>query len=341
MIKYAHFYGKLDKTPLWFGKLVNYEFWPIWLFYFPISFYIIYLAIKARSATFFANVNPCIKDSGIYKYSKWSVLQHIPCEYKPKGQIIQQGDLTDKIIQDFTFPLIAKPDMGERGKGVALIQDATELKNYAVSIQQNFILQEYCDFPEEAAIFYVRKPSEKKGRITSFATKEFLSVIGDGKSTVFDLMSSSFRARLQIHRQKEDFLKTVPAKGEKLILEVIGNHSRGTRFINANHLISEPLTDVFDQISKSIPDFFYGRYDLKFKNISDLEAGKNFKIVELNGINSEPAHIYDQSTGLFNAYKDCLKHYTYIYEISEENSKAGHQRSHFWPFWKSVIRHST
>lgn len=331
------YFKKTNTTPDWYGKLVNYEYWPMWLFYFPISFYLIYLALKARSLTFFTNVNPCIKDSGIYRYSKFAVLQHIPHEYKPKGILIKQGEFSDSKIKNFTFPLIAKPDMGERGKGVELIQDVVALKNYANNKHYDFIIQEYCDFQEEAAVFYVRKPSEKKGRITSFTTKKFLEVIGDGQSTIYRLMSSSFRAKLQIHRQKPDFLNTVPEKGEIIKIEVIGNHNRGTRFINSNHLISNKLTDVFDQISKSVPNFFYGRYDLKFSNLQDLESGKNFQIVELNGINSEPVHIYDQSTGLMQAYKDCFYHYHKMYEISLENNKAGYKRTNFLPFWKSIF----
>lgn len=328
---------KKNTTPVWFGKLVNYEYWPIWLFYFPISFYIIYLACKAKSTTYFTNVNPNIKHSGLFRYSKFGVLQHIPDEYKPKGILIKQGEFSDLKIHGFTFPIITKPDMGERGKGVALIQDIYALKKYVANNPGDFIIQEYCDFQEEAAVFYIRKPSEKKGRITSFTTKKFLEVTGEGKSTICQLMSSSFRAKLQIHRQKPEFLNTIPQKGEKIKIEAIGNHNRGTRFINANHLITDQLTDVFDQISQCIPDFFYGRYDLKYTNLSDLESGKNFQIVELNGINSEPVHIYDQSTGLILAYKDFFKHYHDMYEISVENKKAGHKRIEFWSFWKSIF----
>lgn len=327
----------LPKMPLWLGKLLNYEYWPIGLFYIPIGIYIFCLALKARSLTFFTNVNPFIKDSGIYRYSKFGVLQFISDAFKPKGILIKNRDKLDAIEEVFTFPLIAKPDMGERGKGVALISDMSALKEYAYNIHQDFIIQEYCDWPNEAAIFYIRKPSEAKGRITSFTTKEFLTVTGDGQRTIGQLMSYTFRAKLQIYRQTPEFLNTIPRLDEVVKIEAIGNHNRGTRFINANHLISEVLTEVFDQISTSIPGFYYGRYDLKFNDLKDLEIGKNFKIVELNGINSEPVHIYDQTTGLWNAYRDFFEHIRYMYQISQENYKLGFKRSNAWTFWSAVF----
>jgi hypothetical protein len=60
-------------------------------------------------------------------------------------------------------------------------------------------------------------------------------------------------------------------------------------------------------------------------------------IVELNGINSEPVHIYDQKTGIFKAYKDFFKHMRYMYEISEENKQLGLTRTNGLIFWKSIF----
>lgn len=115
-------YVKPNKTPIWIGKIVNYEYWPIWLFYIPIGLYITYLAVKARSVTFFTSVNPCIKDSGIIRYSKFGVLAHISEAYKPQGILVKIGDDLDDVHDEFSFPLIAKPDMGERGKGVTILE---------------------------------------------------------------------------------------------------------------------------------------------------------------------------------------------------------------------------
>ncbi len=329
--------AKPNITPFWLGKLVNYEYWPIWLFYIPIGLYIAYLAAKARSATFFTGVNPVIKDSGIIRYSKFSILKMIPDGCKPIGTLIKSGEIVKSLPNFLTFPVIVKPDMGERGKGVTIISNINELQKYSKKIAQDFIIQAYCDFPEEAAIFYVRKPSETKGRITSFTTKEFLHVIGDGCQNIGQLMSKTFRSRLQMPRLSQEFLQRIPEEGEYVKIEAIGNHNRGTRFINSNHLISEKLVNVFDDISKNLEGFYYGRYDLKFNTLAELDEGKNFKIVELNGINSEPVHIYDQSTGLVNAYRDFFIHMRYMYEISLENKAKGLMRTPAIKFWRSIF----
>ncbi len=326
-----------NSMPLWLGKVLNYEYWPIWFFYLPIGIYITYLAVKARSATFFTRVNPCIKDSGIIRYSKFELLKHIPDDFKPKGVRMTSFENPVELPAFLSFPLIVKPDMGERGKGVALIRKNSELQEYAMMIGQNFIMQEFCNFPREAAVFYVRKPSERKGKITSLTTKEFLYVVGDGQNSIEELMSKTFRARLQIGRMSQETLKRIPENNEYIQIEPIGNHNRGTRFINSNHLISEKLVDVFDGISKNISGFYYGRYDLKFNTFEELEDGKNFKIVELNGINSEPVHIYDQSTGLFNAYRDFFTHMRYMYEISEENKANGVANTPVVKFWRGIF----
>lgn len=328
---------KLNKTPIWFGKLVNYEYWPIWLFYIPLTIYLICLAFKARSFTFFTSVNPVIKDSGSINYSKYSILSHIPDQLKPKGILIKSTDINEVILESLAFPLVAKPDMGERGKGVVIIKNSDQLRSYAQSICQDYILQEYCDLPYEAGIFYIRKPSEKQGKITSFTTKEFLSVEGNGVHDINALMSQSFRAKLQIKKQSKEFLAIIPPKGKIIKVESIGNHNRGTKFINSNHLISLELTNVFDNIAQKIDGFYYGRFDLKYKTFEGLEKGEDIKIVELNGVNSEPTHLYDQSTGLWNAYKDFFMHIRFMYEISEENVRLGVKRTSFRKFWGELL----
>jgi hypothetical protein len=323
--------------PLWFHKLINYEYWPIWLFYIPIAIYIFWLAIKARSFTYFTTVNPGIKNSGIFNYSKYKILQDLPPSCTPRSILLNRGEKITKAPQGLLYPIIAKPDMGERGKGVKLLYNDGELQSYMEHTAQDIILQEYIDLPSEAGIFYVRQPSEKKGTITSFTTKRYLSIIGDGQSTIRSLMSHDYRAKLQIRSQKKDFLAIIPRVGEYVKIEPIGNHNRGTKFINSNHLISKQLIDTFDQIASNVEGFYYGRFDLKYLNIEDLALGKNIKIVELNGINSEPTHIYDQSRGIISAYKDFFHHQKLLYEIAQENYKRGIPRTKASEFWTEVF----
>jgi hypothetical protein len=82
------------------------------------------------------------------------------------------------------------------------------------------------------------------------------------------------------------------------------------------------LSKSFDEISKQIEGFYFGRFDLRCGSIEDLYSG-NIKIVELNGCGAEPAHIYDPEFKLFNAVGVLLTHWRQIFEIARENHKRG------------------
>ena len=60
-----------------------------------------------------------------------------------------------------------------------------------------------------------------------------------------------------------------------------------------------------------------------YHNWTDLEDGKNFAIVELNGAASEPTHIYDPKHSIFFAWKELGRHITYMYKISKQNHERG------------------
>jgi hypothetical protein len=55
--------------------------------------------------------------------------------------------------------------------------------------------------------------------------------------------------------------------------------------------------------------------------------------MELNGANSEPAHIYDPNMPLMQAYKDLITHWKTIYKISVLNNKQGIK---YMPFFRSL-----
>ncbi len=138
-------------------------------------------------------------------------------------------------------------------------------------------------------------------------------------------MESDIRSKMQIYRQEKVLLESVPYDKEIIRIESIGNHNRGTKFINSNHLISKKLVATFDKLALEIPDFHYGRFDIKYQSFEELEEGKNFKILELNGSNSEPTHIYDQSNGLMQSLKDMAYHWKIMANIYSQLHKKGFQ----------------
>ena len=313
-------------------KWLKWEFWPFWFFYIPVYVKYLWLSLKAGTMTFFTASNPLMEFGGFTDYSKYNVLKSIHKDYLPETHFLAQATLkkTKELVQreNLKFPFIIKPDKGERGFGVEKINHWQDLENYFNIPQElgDLILQEYVDFPLELGIMYSRKASENSGKITSVVLKEFLSVTGNGSSTLIEIIETDPRASYYLESLKKIYaseLEIILGQGIKKELVAIGNHCRGTTFLNANHLINEQLHTVFDKISLSIDGYHFGRYDLRVPSLEDLYAGKNIKIMELNGAASEPAHIYDPQMKLTDAYSHLFGHWQRLYEISIENNKNG------------------
>jgi len=52
-------------------------------------------------------------------------------------------------------------------------------------------------------------------------------------------------------------------------------------------------------------------------------AGRNIKIVELNGVTSEATHIYDPRFSLFDAYSVLFRQWRIAFEIGNLNYRRG------------------
>ena len=329
-IKLSGIEKKTWRKFLW-KKRIDWEFWPVWFFYIPIYVYYVWLAIKARSLTFFSAANPNMFMGGMIGSGKYDVLKQLPQEYRPATLYFDLGtDLSTVLLQhkevDIGWPLIAKPDHGERGWRVSLIKNEVELLQYINEAITPFLIQEYISYPVEVGIMYYRLPDATCGKISSVVLKEFLSVTGDGVSTLKDLIFKPGRSQYYLDKlikEYEDELEKVLPKGQRKQLVDIGNHCLGTRFINGNDIINDELVQIFDDISKQLDGFYFGRYDLRTTSIDDLMKGKNIQVIELNGANAEPAHIYDSSMLMFSAYKDLFKHWDIMNQIARINHKRG------------------
>ncbi len=311
-----------------FQKLANWEYWPTFMFYVPNLPYAFYLAAKARSFVFYTAVNPGIKNSGNGTESKYKTIELIPERYKPKTILVFPDENFETVLKEIedatiTFPLIAKPDIGFRGTLVKRIFTADELAIYLKKYPLKIIIQEFIDFPNECGIFYHRIPNKQSGTISSITLKRFLTVIGNGTSTLSELILSDERAKIyyklfeEIHKEK---MNAIPKKDKQIVLTVIGNHSKGTEFLSGNELISEKLTKTIDQLNSEIKGWYYGRIDLKYNSFEELENGENFKILEINGIISEPTHVFDaKKHTYFDAVKAIKKHWKMIYNVAIVN----------------------
>lgn len=331
-------------------KKFRWEFAPAWVVYFPIPFCWLYWSWRAGSFTFFTAANPGIYNGGLFGESKYDILKSILPEFLPKTVFfpnpvaISAADVVIKMQEiHLSFPIILKPDKGERGRGVAKIEDAAGIEAYLATFQFPFLMQEYIAFEEEYGILYHRMPYEKKGKITSIVVKGFLSVVGDGKSDLHTLFLQDERCLFHYDLLMELYqneLTTILGKDEKKVLVSIGNHARGTTFLNGNHLISEALATKMDEVSATIPGFYIGRYDLKANSIEDVCKGK-FKIMELNGVGAEPGHIYAPDNPLLDSYISLLSHWNNVSKIAAIMYGKGEPKLSFKEFYSRYKEYAT
>lgn len=299
--------------------------------YFPAIFYWIYLGIRARSLFFFSASNPGIETGGMLGEVKFDILKRIPEAYRTPTLFFAypfEGHVVLNKLEEksWTYPLIFKPDIGERGNGVEKIEDEVEALTYLSQCTYDILVQPFITYPIELGVFYYRYPSKEKGHVASVVAKDFLKVKGDGSSTLEQLIRANPRAAMQAERMRLKYARSwenVLDKGEELLLEPIGNHCRGTSFINSNSIINEQLVAVFDTISTQIDGFYFGRFDLKCRSIEDLMKGEGISIMELNGAGSEQGHIYHPGFSFFTAVKTILQQWRILFEISVENHKRG------------------
>ena len=323
--------AKLNSFRLWLSKWTAWEYLPWSVATIPIVGFWLWFALRARSLFFFSNVNPAIPLGGAIGESKSDILKLLPPEISSKWVLVKPDESFDQVkeamkLAGLEFPIIAKPDIGERGFLVKKVDDEATLKTYLAKWQAPFILQEFLSEPMEAAVLFHHYPGESgKFGITSICLQDFLKVKGDGQSSVRELMVKDTRSAFQLERFERDFpdvLGQIPKNGEEIILELIGNHSRGTKFLNGNYLIEPKLTESFRRICQKIEGVYYGRFDLKFQDFEALKNGR-FKTMELNGILAEPAHIYDPSHGIWRAYRDQFKHWKLLFKLHKAQRQLG------------------
>ena len=264
--------------------------------------------------------------------SKKEIYDIIPSEYIPKTKLIKKGTslytVLDLLVSvGINFPFIAKPDIGMKAFGVEKVESKDQLQSYLNKSSDDFLIQELITYTKEVGIFYTRLPNQKKGKITGIVSKEFLSVIGDGKNSILDLIKQNPRSYFQLAALKRKYgsqLNTILENEEQFVLVPYGSHTRGAKFIDKSDAQNERLLHTIDSICTEIPGFFYGRLDILYSSLEELSDGKEFSIIEINGAGSEPTHMYDPKYSLFHAWREIFRHWNLLYKISIINNKLGH-----------------
>lgn len=323
-------------------KVAHWETWDWRVKYVPLIPSWIWYSLRSGSVWFFTPSNPSLIFGGFDGVSKREMYGHLPPDSYPKSIYISPDtpflEVEGRVITEgFQYPVVVKPEVGRMGLMFRKIESAHHLMIYHKKMPVNYILQDFINYPVEVSVFYYRFPDQQKGTITGFLRKDFLTVTGNGTSTLLELMQQNTRASLRLEELKlkhKDKLDNVIPEGECYCLSYALNLSRGGRLVNLEHEKDEQLLKVFDDLSHHARHFYYGRYDIKCASIDDLKKGRNFFILEYNGSGGEPHHVYGNGNSLLKACRILLQHWEVMYKISKYNHRSG---IHYWKFnegWK-------
>jgi hypothetical protein len=237
------------------------------------------------------------------------------------------------------YPVVVKPDIGCNGAGVRLVHDCAALARYLSAYPRNTsaLLQEFIAEDGEAGLFYIRHPGEPRGRITSITLKFPPFVTGDGRSTLRQLILADPRAGRVAHLYLPRLahrLNDVPGQRELVRLVFVGNHCKGSIFRNGIGLATEALTDRIDRLAKAMPEFWFGRIDVRFRSVQALARGEQFRVIEINGVGSEATHVWDPATPLLEAWRAQFFHYGAAFRIAAANRARGHRPAGIRAMWR-------
>ncbi len=321
----------------WWQRKLRWEFWSPFFFYPPVVVYVLYLMVKHRSMTLFTASNPAIANGGGFiGESKAEILRGLA----GADGFIATNDLLaaslsveEKIEQakkfmaqyGYGFPVVLKPDQGQRGDGVAIVRNNEQLFHYLNETKGDTIIQEYIT-GKEFGVFYYRYPESERGAIFAITEKRMPVVTGDGKHTLEHLILDDNRAvcmaKFYLDKQSEH-LDDVPEAGEERQLVELGTHCRGAIFLDGAWVKTAPMEEAIDRVSKQFNGFYFGRYDIRTPSIEAFQRGENFKVIELNGVTSEATNIYDPKNSLLAAYRVLFRQWRIAFEIGAQNRKKG------------------
>ncbi len=336
-------------------RLSKWEYWPIWAIYTPVFLYCVYLAIRYRSTTAWAQCNPGIEPlSGLAMESKSLILSKLnpSSPHMPRWALLGANESFDRrratlleFLQnhDLSWPIVLKPDVGQCGEGVAILSNQAEAENYLQNNTEPCILQEYVQ-GDEFGVFFYRFPDERKARIFSITEKRLPRLSGDGKHTLRELILGDTRAVAQADyyfRANAHRLDDIIPSGESVQLVELGTHSRGALFLDGNDFATQELAEALNRLVPSDSGIHFGRFDIRTDHLEGFKAGTEFKILELNGVSSESTDIYDPKNSLFDGSGKLCRQWHLAFQIGLANRRAGAPIPRHREIWHVIRAHRT
>jgi hypothetical protein len=292
----------------------RWEFWPSWLYYAPIVVWILWLGLKHRSPTAFTAAIPGLESGGMVGEKKHQALQPLQdnapdlvANFNLITSVDANERFTDaqKFIAAHGLPVVLKPDVGQRGRGVFVARCIEQVIDYLSRFSGAVIVQKHIE-GEEFGIFVARMPGQSAPQVLSIVHKTFPTVSGDGVHNLQQLILADARAKLisnLLFKRWGRELARVPAKAEVVKLVEIGAHCRGSLFLDARAHATPELISTLSRLLDAVPGYAFGRMDIRVPSVDDFRQGKGIKVLELNGVSAESAHIYHPGTPLLDGYR--------------------------------------
>ncbi|MDI1288454.1 MAG: alpha/beta fold hydrolase [bacterium] len=323
-------------------RAIRLEFWPGLVFYLPLLTYGVPLAFRKGHLWIVCCCNPGIDHAGgVVGESKSSILASLGESPFAARTLFLPAAGADERVQtlgewmnrhSIAWPVVLKPDEGQRGFAVKLVHTESEAGAYFTHVRAAVVAQPYVPGPHECGILWARSLKEdgtldESGSIFSITRKTFPEVTGDGEHTLEELIAAHPRHSLQAPVFAERFpiaSRMLPDRGEIVRIGVAGNHCQGTQFSDGEDLITPELTRAISELALRFDGGFdYGRFDVRYTDDEALRKGEGFCILELNGISSESTNIYDPKRSAWWAYGVFFRQWRTMMNLGVARRKTG------------------
>lgn len=320
--------AKSTKLSVFLHRVRNVEYWPFWILYGPFIPKFLYYGLRNGSILHFLSINPGVQNSGCFNYSKYSLLKQLPKEFIPETILLESEEKKitfNPTDYDLDYPIIVKPDRGNRGRGVVLVRNQKELKS---ELDKNYdiLVQEYNPHPYEYGVFYYHNQKTGEKGITGLTSKRYLEVEGNGVLTLKEILEQHPRAKPGMSHFSKKFStqwNVVLPLGKQLVIEEIGAHSRGTECTDQTALITPTMEQLFFDLADQMEGFYWGRIDVKVSSPEALQKGENIHIIEVNGGSSEPSHMFDPQYNWFDVSRVVNQHLKLHFGVVKANLENG------------------
>ena len=183
------------------------------------------------------------------------------------------------------WPVIVKPVGGAKGRGVLVVDDEDQLAT-ALRVSSGRVVVEARFVGDEARFLVVA------GRTVAVSGRIPAHVIGDGRSTVAELVAAKNTARGQNPHLAGHLVPTgpnpdlVPTIGQRVVLDHRGGYSSGADSVDLTDTVHPSYRQIAERAYAAIPHLGLAGIDIIATDWSQPAAPDNHIVVE---VNSRPA----------------------------------------------------